>query len=132
MKTDYDRILRELKINRVNPNMIRKYQTDICGNLGQAADRDCPAAIRSMADLEAAFRAKSVEDAKKVFEQTRNDYATYYNRLYDAMSAMQQMATLKQIIALLEAIDRAETKQIEQLEKLRKQMEDEIFNKLGK
>jgi hypothetical protein len=131
VKTDYDRILRELKINRVNPNMIRKYEVEICGNLGEAKDRDCPAAQKSMGNLAAAFDAKNIDDARKVFDQTRADYKAYYDRLYLALNSMQQMNDYKRILEMIRNIDIAEARQLEELEKARKRAEDDFLNKLG-
>src|SRR6202022_1454259 len=100
IKTDYDRILLEMKTNRVQSNMLKRVEGDICDRLKQAADKDCPVAQKSLADLRAALEAKDAVQARKLLDQARGDYEVYQKRLFEVLDAMQKMADIKALIKM--------------------------------
>ncbi|HEY1861708.1 MAG TPA: hypothetical protein VGG61_15210 [Gemmataceae bacterium] len=128
IKTDYDRILRELKTNRVQSNYVKRVEVDICEQLKQAADKDCPAAQKSLAELRAALDAKDAAKAGKLLEQVRGDYDVYQKRLFGVLEAMQKMQGIKDLIAQVQRILSVETQQLDLIDKLRIQVEEKLLN----
>src|SRR5205807_8991585 len=107
--------------NRVQNGIVKRVEVDVCDRLKHAAEKDCPAAQKSLADLRAAIEAKDAAQARKLFDQAREDYDTYHKELFNVLDAMQKMQGIKEIIRILEALLHKETQQVERIEKVRAQ-----------
>jgi hypothetical protein len=128
IKTDYDRILREMKTNRVQNAIVKRVEQDVCEQLKGAAEKDGPAAQKSLADLRAALDAKDAAQARKLFEKARADYKAYQDRLFGVLDAMQKMQGIKELIKIMEDLLRKETLQVELIQKIKQQKEDALLN----
>jgi hypothetical protein len=139
VRTDYERIIKEMKTNRVLGSIVQTREKDIYGNLTIAKDQDCPAAQKAMSELRAALDAAKKDDsesalrdkattARASLDQARTAYTVYKNRLFSALDNMQRMIDIKHLIEIIQKIEAEETKNIEELEKLRIKMQEKILD----
>jgi hypothetical protein len=138
VRTDYERIIKEMKTNRVQQAVLQPRERDILGNLTAAKDQDCPAAIKAMGDLRAALDAVKKGDspselankataARTAFDQARVAYTSYQQRLFEALEHMQQMMDIQALRKILQDILDAESKNLNQIEKLRQDIQERIL-----
>jgi hypothetical protein len=139
VRTDYERIIKEMKTNRVQGNTVQTREKGVLGNLTLAKDQDCPAAQKAMSELRAALDAAKKDDpdnvlkekaasARVAFDQARVAYAVYQQRLFEALENMQQMMRIQDLIKIARDIEAAEKLSIEIIEKLQHQEEIRVLD----
>jgi hypothetical protein len=139
VRTDYERIIKEMKTNRVQGNTVQTREKGVLGNLTLAKDQDCPAAQKAMSELRAALDAAKKDDPENVlkekaaiarvaFDQARVAYAVYQQRLFEALENMQQMMRIQDLIKIARDIEAAENQCIEIIKKLEYQGQIDVLD----
>jgi hypothetical protein len=139
VRTDYERIIKEMKTNRVQQSVVQTREKDILGNLTAAKDQDCPAAIKAMSELRAALDAAKKGDspselankaaaARTAFDQARVAYTTYQQRLFEALEHMQQMMNIQALIKMARAIEEAESRSIALIDEVRRIEQERVLS----
>jgi hypothetical protein len=141
---DYQRILRELVVNRVEPAMIERVQKQIVDPLNVAIngdDRDKSATdnfpklksalgdVRATVVGEGSVRTKVTDTIAKA-DEARQRLTGLIKRLTDVLDQMRSLQDLNAMIKALEAITQEENKQRDILGALKRQLEDEFFKGL--
>jgi hypothetical protein len=136
VKAAYDRILRELKANRVSPDWIRRVDKDICKQLEAALTDDVGEFattakalqdLRELLDSNEPDAARKADQAKPSLEIARSRTAELEKRLNDVLEKMQGIIQLKQLIDQLLKIRDAEENIAQRFKLVRKQLEDLFF-----
>ncbi|MFL5241154.1 MAG: hypothetical protein ACJ8FY_03520 [Gemmataceae bacterium] len=136
VKAAYDRILRELKANRVSPDWIRRVDVDICKQLDAALTDDVGEFattakalqdLREILDGKEADAARKADQAKPALEIARSRTAELEKRLSDVLEKMQGIIELKRLIDQLLKIKESEENMGQRFSSLRKQLEDLFF-----
>jgi hypothetical protein len=129
VNTDYLRILKELKTNRVQAGIIAKVNDKICEPLDAAINGDFPPADESMRELQKKLDAKTNDPAALALAREQLDKVI--NRLNGVLDAMADVATINKIIEALVKIKKAEEEEYERLKKLLREKEEDLLNQAG-
>jgi CCR4-NOT transcriptional regulation complex NOT5 subunit len=136
VKGIYDRILKELIVNRVAPDWIRRVDKDICKQLEAALTEDvgefATAAkalqdLREILDSKEADPARKADQAKPALEIARSRSAELEKRLNDVLEKMLGIIDLKKLIESAMVIEREETRIGAIFNRVRKDLEDQFF-----
>jgi hypothetical protein len=138
VRTDYERIIKEMEANRVQPAVLQPRKKDVFGNLTIAKDQDGPNAIKAMSELRAALDAVKKDDsasvisekalkARTAFDQARVAYLTYQNRIFEALDHMQQMMNIQALIKMARAMEEAEQRSIKIIEEVHQIAQENIL-----
>jgi hypothetical protein len=132
----YERILRELRLNQVDEQMVeRVYKTiakplgEVDGDFGKARDQ-LQAMRKALAeeDKQIAARVKAAEPHLKIAKKSMADAIT---KLSDILSAMAKLAEINDLIIMLNEIDKLEEDQYRILFEIWKKKYEEELNPGG-
>jgi hypothetical protein len=124
--SDYKRILKELRANRVQPGMINKVNDKIVEPLDAAINQDFVRTQESLRDYEKTLAAKKLD--LKAADQARAELDKLIDRLEGVLNAMSDVLTIADLIKRLSAIDKAEQDEIQRLKELIRKKEEELIN----
>jgi hypothetical protein len=127
---DYKRILKELRVNRVQPGMINKVNDKICEPLDGAINLEFVQCDESLRDLGRKLEAKTNDP--RANELAKRHLDALINRLNTVLDAMADVTTINKIIEMLVKIEKGEQQEYERLETLLKKKRDEILENLEK
>jgi hypothetical protein len=126
---DYQRILKELKTNRVQQGIITKVNDKICEPLESAINVDFAQADEAMRDLQKKLDGKTNDP--KALALAREQLDRLISRLTGVLDAMADVATINKIIEALVKIKKAEEEEFERLKKLLREKEEDLLNQAG-
>ncbi|GIW80362.1 MAG: hypothetical protein KatS3mg105_2169 [Gemmatales bacterium] len=128
VSSDYHRILRELKVNRVKRGMIERVENGVCQPLNTVMSEDFPDVQDALGDLVKALRNKKPQT--KLVKSALVEYDQLLARLREILANMAQITDINRLIAQLVELEKNETRQLEQLEKLKAEIEQKILEDL--
>ena len=132
---DYQRILREVELNRVNQPMINKVRDEICEPLDGVLRGDFVRTQERLAELRKtlespeanlATRAEAAKTAGQAMSRELNQLIDHINQV---LNQMEQIATIKILIRIATEIRDEEQKQYEMIQEKYKKFQEDIFNK---
>jgi SPX domain protein involved in polyphosphate accumulation len=123
--TDYRRILKELKANRVQSAMINKVNDKICEPLDGAINLEFVQSDESLQEFRKKLDAK--ESDPKAAELAKLQLDQLIRRLNAVLEAMADVTTINKLIEMLVKIEKGERDEIERLNKLLKQKQLEFL-----
>jgi hypothetical protein len=143
--TDYQRILRELVVNRVEAAMIERVQKHIVEPLNvaingneddKAATDNFPKVKAGIADLRAAVAgeenlADKINSTRAKTDEARLRLTGLIKRLVEVLDKMEALKDVNKLIKDLQEIELEENRQKEILSKIKRQLEQDVFNSLG-
>jgi hypothetical protein len=138
VSADYQRILKELVVNRVDPSVIDRVQKQIVEPLNAAVSGDennrnandtFPRTRAGIADLQTAVSAEGDMNDRVKNSRTANDEARarlngLIKRLSDVLDKMEDIGNLQRLKEKLEAIVREENRQKEVLTAIKRQIDE--------
>jgi hypothetical protein len=127
--TDYKRILKELKVNRVQPGMIAKVSDKICDPLDAAINLEFVNADEAIRDL--ARRLDSKNGDRQTVDAARQSLDQLIARLASVLDAMADVTSINKIIEMLVKIEKGERQEYERLQLLLKQKQEEFLDSLS-
>jgi hypothetical protein len=133
---DYERILKELKTNRVQPEMINRVETTIVKELAAIKDVDFPTAAKAMADFQAVLDGNDPDlkhkssQAQVGYELARDKVVALKARLEKVLASMQKLLDIAKLIKILVAMEQEKVRQHQIIQKLRDDKEKEIVEGL--
>jgi hypothetical protein len=137
--TDYQRILREMKFNRVQrvqPEIIDRIQRTIADKLEDIIHGDFPATregfdqlhkVLDNKDVEVAARA---EQSRKAAGEARDRLETLIKHLDQVLNSMEQLTNINTLIKQITRLEEAERTQTDVLENLKKEIEKKLLEDL--
>jgi SPX domain protein involved in polyphosphate accumulation len=126
--TDYRRILKELKANRVQGGMINKVNDRICEPLDAAINGEYVQADEALRELQKRLDAKEKDQAGP--DQARKSLDQLINRLNGVLEAMADVTTINKLIEMLTKIEKGEREEYDRLQKLLKQKQEDVLENL--
>jgi hypothetical protein len=134
---DYQRILRELHLNRIQTvNYVQNIETNIVGRLRDAIDTDFPEADRAVKDLHRILDldepdlGKKNKDARAANDLAGQQLAKLIKRLDEVLAAMEKLTTVNKLIAMLLQIKEGLGTQEAEYHTIKKRIEDDLFKGL--
>jgi hypothetical protein len=127
--TDYKRILKELKVNRVQPGMIAKVSDKICDPLDAAINLEFVNADEAVRDL--ARKLDSQSSDRQSVDAARQSLDQLVARLTSVLDAMADVTSINKIIEMLVKIEKGERQEYERLQFLLKQKQEEFLDSLS-
>jgi hypothetical protein len=127
--TDYQRILKELKANRVQAAMVSKVNDKICEPLEGALNLEFVQADEALRDAQKKLDAKTAD--LPAVQLARQQMDRLINRLNVVLEAMADVTTINKIIEMLVRIDKGEQQEYDRLRDLLKQKQQEILDSLS-
>jgi hypothetical protein len=128
VRHDYDRILKELKTNRVQLPMIDRVETKICKELAISLEKDFPAArgamdvYRAIVDRGDADLVGKTEEAKKAHDVAAQQLQALIVRLQHVLDAMEKLKSINDLIKMLAAIQEKETTESVRYKQIKKEL----------
>jgi hypothetical protein len=134
---DYERILKELRANRVQTvNYVKNIEDNIVGKLRDAIDSDFPEADKAVKELHRVLDAdeadlkKKTTDAQKAADAAGVQLAKLIKRLDDVLASMEKLTTINKLIAILLHIQEALGVEDSQYRNTKLELEKELFKDL--
>jgi hypothetical protein len=136
--TDYQRILKELKINRVDAKMVERVEKGIVNPLVEVKDIEFKSASDANANFRKALDDKETELIKRLAEARKNG-AEAKKQLRELIVAiqkvidnMQGLTDVNKLIKMLRAIEEVEQQQADVFKIRKEKAIDELFKGLDK
>jgi hypothetical protein len=127
--SDYKRILKELKVNRVQPGMIAKVSDKICDPLDAAINLEFVNADEAVRDLTRKLDSHSSD--RQAVDAARQSLDQLIARLASVLDAMADVTSINKIIEMLVKIEMGERQEYERLQLLLKQKQEEFLDNLS-
>jgi len=127
--TDYKRILKELKVNRVQPGMIAKVSDKICDPLEGTINLEFVNADEAIRDL--ARKLDGQNSDRQAVDAARQSLDQLIARLASVLDAMADVTSINKIIEMLVKIEKGERQEYERLQLLLKQKQEEFLDSLS-
>ncbi len=124
--TDYQKVLKELQVNQVRPQIIERVEHNICFPLADANNLQFDQTDKALA----AFH-KALEDQKKdvpAFDASSKQLQDLIDRLTRVLDAMGDITTINKLIEQLVIIEREERLATEELRKKYAELQDKLLN----
>jgi hypothetical protein len=124
---DYLKILKELRINRVNPKFIDKIERNISDPLQEVInpDREFDHADKSIRALQKSLDEKKRDDPAAA----KQDLDQLITRLTQVLDNMGDIITINRLIEQLVGIERKERKAYERFKELNEKLQEELLDK---
>src|SRR5262249_18468419 len=126
---DYLKILKELRINRVNPKFIDKIERNISDPLQEVInpDREFDHADKSVHLFEKLLEEKKSDVPSAA--QAKQDLDQLITRLIHVLDNMGDIITINKLIEQLVQIEKQERKAFERYKELHEKLQDELLDK---
>jgi hypothetical protein len=102
---DYERILRELTLNRVRPEMIERLEKSIVGALDKATNRDLVKYAESIDELKQALAGDDPAEARKAVDKIIPKATAQLNDLRVPARGMRELATRNEYLRVHRVIE---------------------------
>jgi hypothetical protein len=126
---DYLKILKELRVNRVNPKFIDKIERNISDPLQEAInpDREFDHADKSIRSLQKSLEEKNRDD--QAIATAKQDLDRLIARLVQVLDNMGDVITINRLIEQLVEIEKRERKAYERFKELNEKLQEELLDK---
>ena len=124
--SEYKRILKELKANRVQSGMINKVSDKIVEPLDGAINQEFVRTDESLREFHKTLDGKKAD--QPAADKARAELTQLIDRLESVLSAMADVMTINDLIKRLIAIEKAEVDEMQRLKILLQKKEDELLN----
>jgi hypothetical protein len=118
VQTDYRRILQELKANRVNAGMIKRVEKGVCEPLEATLRREFTQAKRALGELGEALKGRDADLARKAGLAAGEQLDSLGDRLDKVVAAMNDLATVNQLLKVVQDLQQQERNQADELKGL--------------
>lgn len=125
--SEYQRILKELKANRVQSGMINKVADKIVEPLDGAINQEFVRTDESFREFHKTLDGKKMD--MPAADKARAELTQLIEKLDGVLSAMLDVMTINDLIKKLIAIETDEVQEIQRLKMLLQKMEDDLLNK---
>jgi hypothetical protein len=129
--SEYTRILKELKANRVQAGMINKVSDKIVEPLDGAINQEFVRTDESLREFHKTLDSKKADLGEPAGVKARAELTQLIDRLEGVLSAMADVMTINDLIRRLVAIEAEEVKEIQRLRFLLDQKERELLEGVG-
>jgi hypothetical protein len=129
----YQRILKELKTNVVDPKMIERVDRTIVRPLSDIESFDFPRAHEALVNFRKALDAGDLElmprvaAARAAGAQAKEQLRKLIANLNNVAGAMQKLIDINVLIGMIRKIEEEEQKQYELINQMKKKLEDELL-----
>src|SRR5262249_40534082 len=137
MYSDYERIYRELLVNRVQTkNYVENVKNNIVNNLREAKETEHPAALKAVQELRDALESKEGDVAARqkagvaAGEEAQKRLNVLIKRLKAIVDHMEKLTTIHKLIAMLVAIQEVQLQQHVMFKGVEKTIEDKLLEQL--
>jgi hypothetical protein len=137
VKEAFDRLIEEMRVNRIQENYIAKLDTTVRQPLADILNKSFPNArdamtkFRETLDDNSLNLAQKVEAARTTGLNARNQLEELIKQLNAVLNSMEQIKGLNELIKTLRAIEEENTRQRELMARLQKQLKLDLFKQLN-
>jgi hypothetical protein len=131
----YLRVLKEMRINRVDPSRVEKVDKDIASPLAEIAEFEFPrthdalmAFRKALDDASLPLQAR-VQAARNEGESAKKQVRVLIGRLEQVLSSMKSLITLNELIRNLQQIEEDELRQADMIAQIRRRLEENILDR---
>jgi hypothetical protein len=138
--TDYDRVLREMRTNRIHEGdkreIVRRVKDQIVAPLYKALEGDFPYALAASATLRRTLDNTALPDANRLAkskadaEAAEKELERVVNSLREILVHMQGIVEIGKIIAKIRELEQREQASLDLIRAHRQRLEDKIFEQI--
>ena len=137
MRDDYARLIREMKLNRVDEIQVGRRETNVSQKLNEIIENNFEQTRRALGDFRTTLVSpepdlgKKIGNARPAGDEAKKQMRTLIERLEKVLKAMEGINDINKIITLMKDLDERERKEYERLKRLYNQKWDDIMRELG-